>query len=215
MLLAFGIACALAERARSGAGQVIDAAMVDGAALLSAPLANAYAKGYFHPERGTNWLDSGAHYYDAYECADGEYLSIGAIEPKFYANLLAVLGLDDADLPDPQDDSTWPELSERIAAIVRTKPRDEWMDAFADDDQCVAPVLHFDEVAAHPHIAARQTFVEVDGVLQPSPAPRFDRTSPALDRPPAPAGHHSHEILRQFGFSDGEVDSLRTSGAIV
>jgi alpha-methylacyl-CoA racemase len=214
LLLAFGIACALAERERSGEGQVIDAAMVDGAALLSAPIANAYAKGYFHPERGTNWLDSGAHYYDAYECADGEYLSIGAIEPKFYANLLATLGLDPAELPDQADESSWPALKERIAAVVATKPRDEWMVAFADDDQCVAPVLRYDEAARHPHLTARDTYVDPDGVVQPSPAPRFDRTAPALDRPPAPAGHHTDEVLGAFGFAAAEVEHLRAAGAV-
>ena len=214
MLLAFGVACALAERARSGAGQVIDAAMVDGAALLSAPIAPAYALGFFHPERGTNWLDSGAHYYDVYECADGRWLSIGAIEPKFYANLLAVLGLDPADLPDQADESAWPELKARFATVLATRTRDEWMDAFADPDHCVAPVLPFDEVLDHPHIRARGTFVEVDGVPQPAPAPRFDRTPAALDRPPAPAGHHTDEVLAERGFTVDEVAALRAAGAI-
>jgi alpha-methylacyl-CoA racemase len=214
LLLAFGVACALAERAQSGQGQVIDAAMVDGAAVLSAPIAHAYAHGYFHAERGTNWLDSGAHYYDAYECADGEYLSVGAIEPKFYANLLATLGLDPAELPDQADQSAWPALKERIAAVIATKPRDEWMLLFADDDQCVAPVLRYDEAARHPHLTARGTYVEPDGVVQPSPAPRFDRTPAELGRPPAPAGHHTNEVLTAFGFAPDEVDTLRTAGAV-
>ena len=191
MLLAFGIACALAERSRSGVGQVIDAAMVDGAALLSAPIANAFALGYFHAERGTNWLDSGAPYYDAYECADGEYLSIGAIEPKFYANLLATLGLDGVDVPEQNDEAAWPAVKERFAAIVATRTRDEWMEAFSDDDHCVAPVLHYREVLDHPHLTARGTYVDLDEVLQPSPAPRFDRT-PAELGPPTGSGGAPH-----------------------
>jgi alpha-methylacyl-CoA racemase len=214
MLLAFGIACALAERATSGVGQVIDAAMVDGAALLSAPIANAYALGYFHDERGTNWLDSGAPYYDAYQCADGAYLSIGAIEPKFYANLLATLGLADDDLPDQHDETAWPGFSERVATIIATRTRDEWMELFGDDDQCVAPVLRYREVLDHPHIAARQTYVDPDGVLQPAPAPRFDRTGAALSRPPSPAGHHTDEVLTEFGFGADDLSDLHTTGAI-
>jgi alpha-methylacyl-CoA racemase len=214
LLLAFGIACALAERAGSGVGQVIDAAMVDGAALLSAPIANAFAQGYFHQARGTNWLDSGAHYYDAYECADGEHLSIGAIEPKFYANLLAGLGLAPDELPAQDDDVTWPASKERIAAIIRTRTRDEWMETFAGDDECVAPVLRFGEVARHPHIVARQTYVQPDGVLQPAPAPRFDRTSATLGRPPAPAGHHTDEVLAQLGLAGDEIERHRRDGAI-
>ena len=215
LLLAFGIVCALNERERSGEGQVVDAAMVDGAAILSAPIANAFALGYFHEERGTNWLDSGAPYYDAYECADGEYLSIGSIEPKFYANLLSVLGLDDAsDLPDQNDEQAWPRLKDRIAAIVKTRARDEWMEAFGDDDHCVAPVLRYGETIDHPHIEARQTYIERDDVLQPAPAPRFDRTPAALGRPPAPAGFHTDEVLAEYGFDAAACAALRESGAI-
>jgi alpha-methylacyl-CoA racemase len=214
LLLAFGIACALAERARSGLGQVIDAAMVDGAALLSAAIGPAYALGYFHAERGTNWLDSGAPFYDVYECADGRWLSVGAIEPKFYANLLAALGLDAADLPDQHDESAWPTLSAQVANIVRTRTCDEWMAEFADPDHCVAPVLRFDEVLEHPHVAARGTWVDIDGVPQPAPAPRFDRTAAALDRPPAPAGHHTDEVLAEHGFTHHEIAALRATGAV-
>ena len=215
MLLAFGIACALAERAGSGLGQVIDAAMVDGAALLSAPVATAYAAGYFHEERGTNWLDSGAHFYDTYECADGAFLSIGAIEPKFYANLLATLGIDATDLPDQNDESSWPAMKERLAGIFRTRTRDEWVEVFdGDDDQCVAPVLRFGEVLDDPQIRHRGTYVEVDGVLQPGPAPRFTRTGASLGRPPAPAGHHTDEVLAGLGLSDEERARLRSSGAV-
>lgn len=218
LLLAFGVACALAERARSGQGQVIDAAMVDGAAILSAPIAPAFAGGWFHPERGTNWLDSGSHYYDVYECADGAYLSVGAIEAKFYANLLTTLGIetgpDGGPLPDQNDEAAWPAMKELIAAVIRTRSAAEWMERFDGDDQCVAPVLPFADVPGHPHIAARDTYVDRDGVVQPAPAPRFDRTPATLDRPPAVAGQHTDEVLREAGFTDAETAALRSTGAV-
>ncbi|MCB1249552.1 MAG: CoA transferase [Acidimicrobiales bacterium] len=214
LLLAFGIVSALVERATSGLGQVVDAAMVDGAAILSAPIAPAFALGFFHAERGTNWLDSGAPYYDVYECADGRWLSIGAIEPQFYANLLAGLGLDPAVLPAQDDESAWPELKERFAAIVRTRTADEWMAVFDDPNNCVAPVRSFAEVLDDPHLAARGTYVDVDGVPQPAPAPRFDRTPATLDRPPAPAGHHTDEVLAEAGVDAATIAALRASGAV-
>jgi alpha-methylacyl-CoA racemase len=220
MLLAFGIACALSERATSGEGQVIDAAMIDGAAILSAPIAPAFALGYFHRERGTNWLDSGAPYYDAYQCADGEWLSIGAIEPKFYANLLRGLGLMDDEgnieegWPAQNDESQWPMMKERVASIIAGRPRDEWVVVFADPDNCVTPVLGFGDVLADEHLATRSTYVDVDGVPQPSPAPRFDRTPAALDRPPAPAGHHTDGLLAEAGFRSDEIAALKQAGAI-
>ena len=214
LLLAFGIVSALVERATSGLGQVVDAAMVDGAAILSAPIAPAFALGFFHAERGTNWLDSGAPFYDVYECADGRWLSIGAIEPQFYANLLAGLGLDPAVLPAQDDESAWPELKERFAAIVRTRTADEWMAVFDDPNNCVAPVRSFAEVLDDPHLAARGTYVDVDGVPQPAPAPRFDRTPATLDRPPAPAGHHTDEVLAEAGVDAATIAALRASGAV-
>jgi alpha-methylacyl-CoA racemase len=214
LLLAFGIACALAERARSGEGQVIDAAMVDGAAILSAPIAAAFALGFFHNERGTNWLDSGAPYYDVYECADGELLSVGAIEPKFYANLLEGLGLAGDDLPDQNDAAAWPALKARFAAIFATKSRDEWVAVFADDDNCVTPVLRFGDVIHDEHLRARGTYVEIDGVLQPTPQPRFDRTPATLGRPPAAPGEHTDEVLGEWGFTADEIATLRSARAI-
>lgn len=216
LLLAFGITCALNERSRSGLGQVIDAAMVDGAAILSAPIAPAFALGYFHAERGTNWLDSGAHYYDSYECADGRWISVGAIEAKFYANLLAGLGLDPvADgLPDQHDESQWPAMKERFAAIFRTRTCEQWEAVFADPDNCVTPVLGFGEVLGDDHLRARATYVEVDGVPQPAPAPRFGRTPAALGRPPATAGQHTVQILREAGLTAAEIEALRAAGAV-
>lgn len=214
LLLAFGVVCALAERSRSGEGQTIDAAMVDGAALLGAPMVPAYAMGYLHPERGTNFVDSGAPYYEVYECADGALISVGAIEARFYANLLAGLGLDPADLPDQDDQAAWPELKATFAAAFAAQPRAHWLDVFAGPDECVAPVHRYDEVRSDDHLAARGTYVELDGVLQPAPAPRFDRTPAALDRPPAPAGHHTDEVLAASGFDAAAVSALRASGVV-
>jgi alpha-methylacyl-CoA racemase len=214
MVLALGVCAALVERATSGRGQVIDAAMVDGVALLCAPIANAYMQGFFNQERGTNWLDSGAHYYDVYETADGQYVSIGAIEAKFYANLLDVLGLDPDELPDQNDTEQWPAMKERFAAIFRAKTRDEWEAQLSGLDVCFAPVLPFADAAQHPHLRARATYVDIDGITQPAPAPRFDRTPATLDRPPAPAGHHTDEVLRRAGFGDAEIEALRADKAV-
>src|SRR5690606_8219946 len=179
MLLAAGILAALVERQRSDRGQVVDAAMVDGAALLMAPLFGAWASGFWSPERGTNLLDSGAPFYDCYECADGGWVSVGALEPQFYAALLEGLGLaDDEDLPRQDDQSRWPELRARIGGASRSRTRDEWAEAFAVYDACVAPVLTMGEAPVHSHALARGAFVDVDGVPQPAAAPRFDRTPP-------------------------------------
>jgi alpha-methylacyl-CoA racemase len=214
MLLALGVCAALVERASSGQGQVIDAAMVDGVALLAAPIANAYIQGYFNTERGTNWLDSGAHYYDVYETSDGQFVSIGAIEEKFYANLLRALGLDPSELPDQNDMEQWPAMKERFAEIFRSSTRADWEQRLAHLDVCFAPVLPFADAAVHPHLVERQTYVDVNGITQPAPAPRFDRTPAALDRPPAPAGHHTEEILTECGFTPSEIDDLRAGGAV-
>ncbi len=215
MLLAFGVVCALLSRERTGAGQVIDAAMVDGAALLSACIGPAYALGYFHAERGTNFLDSGAPYYDCYECADGAWLSVGAIEPKFYANLLLGLGLaDEPDLPAQDDEASWPAMKERFASIIARRPAAEWAEVFADPDNCVTPVRSFIDVINDPHIAARGTYVSLDGVPQPAPAPRFSGTPAALDRPPAVAGQHTDDLLASAGFAAHEIAALRESGAV-
>jgi alpha-methylacyl-CoA racemase len=220
MLLALGVCAALVERASSGKGQVIDAAMVDGAALLLAPVFPAHSMGLWHDERGTNALDGGAPFYDCYECADGRWISVGAIEAAFYAQLLVGLGLVGADgqplddLPDQDDESSWPRMKVRFAAIFATRPRDAWLETFEGMDACVAPVLTMGEVADDPHVRARRTYVERDGVVQAAPAPRFDRTPATLDRPPAPPGHHTDEILAEAGFAPHEVTSLRAARAI-
>jgi len=214
MLLAFGVACALVEAQRSGQGQVIDAAMVDGAAMLMAAFHGMLHSGAFVEERGTNMLDSGAHFYDAYETADGKYVSIGSIEPQFYAELLRLSGLDGEDLPAQMDRSQWPTLKERIAAIFKAKTRDEWCAIMEGTDVCFAPVLSLREAHAHPHNVHRGTFVEFAGVRQPAPAPRFSRTQPELTRPAAHPGEHTDVALSEWGFTANEIAALRTAGAV-
>jgi alpha-methylacyl-CoA racemase len=215
LLLAFGIACALFEAGRSGQGQVIDAAMIDGAANLMSMFFGFKAMGIWSPERGTNLLDTGAHFYDVYECADGRYVSIGSIEPQFYAELLKRTGLDgDPDLATQMDRSAWPALKAKLAEVFRSRTRDEWCDEMEGTDVCFAPVLSMDEAPAHPHNVARGTFETRDGVVQPAPAPRFSRTAPELDRPPAHPGQHTDEVLADWGFGEDEVAALRSAGAV-
>jgi alpha-methylacyl-CoA racemase len=220
LLLALGVCAALVERAASGRGQVIDAAMVDGVSLLSAAIGPAYSSGYFRPERGTNLFDSGAPFYDCYETADAKWLSIGALEPQFYADLLVGLGLADAAawpggaVPDRDDESTWPVLRARFSEVVASRGLDDWLETFSDLDACVFAVRSFGEVVADPHVVARGTWIDVDGVVQPAPAPRYDRTPASLDRPPAPPGHHTDEVLAGAGFTPVEIERLRSSRAV-
>ena len=209
MLLAFGLACGLVERDRSGRGQVIDAAMVDGAAALMALMHGMRAMGYWKDERGTNLLDTGAHFYDVYETRDGKYVSIGSIEPQFYAELLRLAGLEGEELPSQMDRSRWPEQKERLAEIFRRKTRDEWCAIMEGSDVCFAPVLHMGEAPKHPHNQQRGTFVEVAGVTQPAPTPRFSRTPAQIAGPPAHAGQHTDAVLRDFEFSNEEITALR------
>jgi alpha-methylacyl-CoA racemase len=214
LMLAYGILAALLERSRSGKGQVVDAAMVDGAAALMAIIFGAHASGWWRDERASNMLDGGAHFYDCYETKDGKYVSIGSIEPQFYAQLLELTGLKGEPLPHQMDRSAWPKLKERMAAIFKTKTRDEWCDVMEGSDVCFAPVLSLAEAPEHAHMKARNTFVEVEGVRQPGPAPRFSRTPGVIERPPAHAGEHTDEALADWGFPGGEIAKLRESGAI-
>ncbi|CAN5493882.1 CaiB/BaiF CoA-transferase family protein [soil metagenome] len=215
MLLAFGIVCGVLEARQSGQGQVIDAAMVDGAAVLMTMMHSFKAMGIWDDQRGTNMLDSGAHFYDTYETADGRYVSIGSIEPQFYAELLRLTGLDDDDtLAWQHDKAQWPALKERLAGIFRQKTRDEWCDLMEGTDVCFAPVLSMHEAATHPHNVHRGTFVEVAGHTQPGPAPRFSRTPPEVSRPPAHAGQHTDEVLADWGFDPDRIAKLRADGAI-
>ena len=214
MLLAVGILSALIERARSGRGQVVDAAMVDGAALLMTMIYEQRALGTWADERGANYIDGGAHFYDTYETADGRYVAVGAIEEQFYSCLLEVMGLDPAGLPDQWDRKRWPEMRARFAAVFRTRTRDEWCALLEAKEACFAPVLDLDEAPAHPHLVARRTFMDVDGAAVPAPAPRFSRST-AGPPPPAPKfGAHTHEVLAAAGFSDEEIAAFRAAGAI-
>lgn len=214
MLLAVGVLAALLERARSGKGQVVDAAMVDGAALLLAPILGWWQAGAFPGPRGHNLLDSGAPFYDTYACSDGRFLSVGAIEPKFHAELLELLGIDPDEHGHQYDASRWAEQKERIAAAVATKTRDAWVQATEGRETCVGPVLDLDELEHDEHLRARGTIQRRDGLLQPGIAPRFDRTPGALSRPPAAPGADTRAALADWGISDERVGALLDAGAL-
>jgi alpha-methylacyl-CoA racemase len=213
LYLALGIVSAMLEARTSGQGQVVDAAMVDGSASLMTLIYGSRAAGYWSDERGTNRLDSGSHWYNVYETRDGKYVGIGAIEGRFYRNALKLLGLDEADSPQ-HERARWPELRERFAAAFKTRTRDEWVELAKDADVCISPVLSLAEAPLHPHLQARKTFVEVEGVVQPAPAPRFSRTPGEIQRPPAEPGQHTDEALSDWGFAASEIAALHEAGAI-
>ena len=214
MLLAFGLVAAMLSARTTGKGQVVDAAMVDGAASLMTMMFAFRQLGWWKEERGVNILDTGAHFYEVYETSDGGFMAVGAIEPQFYAELLDRLGLADAGLPDQNDRARWPEMKERFAARFATRTRAEWEEVFAGSDACVAPVLSPAEAPDHPHNRARSTFTEVAGVVQPAPAPRFLSTPGEIRRPPPNPGQHGDDALADWGFAAGEVEQLRREGAI-
>ncbi len=216
MLLAVGVLAALVEAGRSGQGQVIDAAMVDGSALLAMMTHSMLQGGLWRDERGVNLLDTGAHFYDVYETADAKYVSIGSIEPQFYRELLRLTGLDsDADFVERQmDHLAWPELKTRLAEVFRTRTRDEWCALMEHTDVCFAPVLSLREAPHHRHNVARDTFIDVAGAVQPAPAPRFDRTPPAVPSPPPVAGADTDVVLAAAGFDPDEITELRSEGAV-
>jgi alpha-methylacyl-CoA racemase len=215
MLLAFGVVCAVLEARASGEGQVVDAAMVDGSAALMAMTWGLRAMGAFDEERlGGNVLDTGAPFYDTYETADGRFVSVGALEPQFYAELVQRLGLSDEDLPAQMDRSAWPLLRERFTAVFKSKTRDEWCAILEHTDACFAPVLTMSEATDHPHVRARGTVVELEGVQQPAPAPRFSRTPGSIQRRAAQPGQHTDEALADWGFGPDELVKLRDAGAI-
>jgi alpha-methylacyl-CoA racemase len=215
MLLAYGVVCALLEKARSGQGQVVDAAMVDGASALMGMIYAMKSMGVWRDERGTNMLDTGSHFYDVYETRDAKYVSIGSIEPQFYALLLQQLGLEGEELPPQMDREQWAALKVRVAEIFKTRTRDEWSAIMEGTDVCYAPVLDLDEAPEHTHLKQRKTFVEAAGVIQPAPAPRFSRTAPELVRPPSFEGQHTDEVLADFGFDAERVAALRDAKAVV
>ena len=211
--LAIGVLAALVERDRSGQGQVIDAAMLDGAASLTAFLHGLRQLGAWSLERGSNLLDGAAPYYDTYRCADGRFLAVAALEPQFHAELCRRLELDPAEWPQ-HDQAAWPHQKERLAALLATRDRDEWVALFADSDACVAPVLDLAEAPAHPHNQARGTFVDAFGSVQPAPAPRLSRTPGAIERPPPGYGEHTDEVLDALGYDADARAALRAAGEI-
>lgn len=212
--LALGLLAGIIEARTSGLGQVVDAAMVDGAASLMASAYGMHGAGLHGDERGTNLIDGGAFYYGTYETADGRFVAIGSIERRFYDELLAVLELDPADIPDRDDRVRWPEHRERLAAVFRTRTRDEWTKRMEGTDVCYAPVLDLHEAPEHEHNRARGTFVEVDGVVQPAPAPRFSRTASAIQAPPCSPGADTAEVLADWGFSEDELRVLTGDGTV-
>lgn len=213
MLLAFGITCALVHSRDSGEGQVIDASMLEGSSLLMTAFFGGRRSG-LNTDRGTNLLDSGAPFYECYETADGKWLAVGAMESKFYATLLTVVGLDVSSLPSQMDRDGWPLLKSRLAEAFLTRTREEWESCFAGTDACVTPVLDLDEVEVHPHNAARGSFPCIFDVIQPGPAPRFSRTQASVERPPPEPGQHTNEVLAEAGLTAREIEKLRSVGAI-
>jgi alpha-methylacyl-CoA racemase len=214
MLLALGIVSAILEARISGSGQVVDAAIVDGSALLTAALWGMREQGSWSDEHGVNLADSGAPFYDVYECADGRYVAVGSIEPQFYAQLL--LGLDVHGIPSNEqyDVTKWPLVHKRLQEVFIQRDRDAWCEILRDFDACFAPVLNLDEAPGYAHNVERRTFVEIDGVRQPAPAPRFSRTPGAIRRPPPLPGQHTEEILDEMGFTGSDIELMRKSGAI-
>jgi len=213
MLLAVGMVAGLYEAQRSGNGRVVDAAMIDGSALLTTMIHGMRAEGLWSDERGANLLDGGAPFYEAYETADGRFMAVGAIEPQFFAEFVRLLQLD-GELPPQLEQRTWPEMKQRIAARFKMRTRDEWESVFSGTDACVAPVLTFEEAPVHTHHRARHTFVDLEGVTQPAPAPRFGVEPAVVVGPPPAPGQHTDEILARFGFDDAKRDLLREQKAV-
>jgi alpha-methylacyl-CoA racemase len=216
MFLAYGVVCGLLEAHGSGRGQVVDTAMVDGTAVLMS-MFWAFKKLGMHDEnaRGTNLLDTGAHFYDVYRCSDGEYVSVGSIEPQFYAELLRLTGLDDDEqFAKQMDRDEWPALKARLTELFATRTRAEWCELMETTDVCFAPVLTMSEAAEHPHNVERATFVDIAGTVQPAPAPRFSRTAPEVVRPPAHAGAHTVDVLADWGIERERIDAWTASGGV-
>lgn len=214
LYLALGLVCGILEAQKSGKGQVVDTAMVDGAASLVTMFYGLMASGVWQDERGVNLLDTGAHYYNVYETKDGKHVSIGSIEAKFYQELLELTGLDKEDLPPQTDPKSWPILSARLTEIFKTRTRDEWDAIMEGTDVCYAPVLSLMEATKHPHNVQRETYVTRDGVVQPAPAPRFSRTKPEIQGPPCLPGEHTREAMTDWGIPADSIDALTEKGII-
>jgi alpha-methylacyl-CoA racemase len=214
LLLAMGVLAALVERQTSGRGQVVDASMVEGAALLTTALHGLRNLGLWNRGRGENMLDGGAPFYDTYETADGKYVAVGAIEERFWAELLRVLDLDPDELADRRDPARWPAIRERLAAVLRTRTRDEWAKLAEGTDACLTPVLTTSEAVSHPHNVARESFVDVEGRPQPAPAPKFGRTPPGPPAAPHEPRSDTTAVLSELGLSGAEIDRLRAAGTV-
>ncbi|MGB5719338.1 MAG: CaiB/BaiF CoA-transferase family protein [Woeseiaceae bacterium] len=215
MMLAVGMLAAMLNAQATGKGQVIDAAMTDGSALATTLVYGLLKGGRWRSSRESNLLDGGSHWYDCYECADGHYVSLGALEPEFYAALLEKLGLEnDRDFRAQYDPEQWPELKRRLSEIFKSQPRQHWCDLLEGSDVCFAPVLDFEEAPEHPHNRERQAFTSVAGVTQPAPAPRFSFTASEISAPPPKPGQHTDDVLESAGYSAEEIDNLRKRGAI-
>ncbi len=214
LYIAFGIVCGIVEAAKSGKGQVVYAAMTDGASSLMTGIYGLKAQGMFGAGRGSNVLDSGAHFYQVYETKDGEYISLAPIERKFYEELLERVGFDKQKYDDQWTQDGWPDSREGMQEVFKTKTRDEWCEILEGTDVCFAPVLSLDEAPEHPHNKERETFVDVNGAIQPAPAPRFSRTPGKIHRPPPSPGEHTDEVLGEWGFASDELGRLREAGAI-
>jgi alpha-methylacyl-CoA racemase len=214
LYLAMGVLAGIVSARTTGRGQVVDCSMVEGSASLMMMMYGALAAGAWKEQRGSNRTDGGAHYYQVYETKDGEHVAIGSIEPQFYALLLKHTGLEGETLPPQTDRTTWPGMQQRLARIFKQKTRDEWTEIMEQTDICFAPVLRMSEAMQHKHNVHRESFVEIAGIRQPGPAPRFAGTPTRVQRPPAQVGEHTDEILREWGFAAGEIAALHKSGAV-
>ena len=215
MFLAFGMVCALLEARQSGLGQVIDCSMVEGTALLTTLFFAMHQAGLWKDERGSNGVDGASHFYNTYETQDGKWIAIGAMEPQFYAALIAKIGADPQRFARQNQPDTWPELKAELARIFKTRTRAQWQDLLEGSDACFAPVLSLAEAPGHPHNRARGSFIEVDGTVQPAPAPRFSRTAPEVKHGPRPAGADTEEVLHAWGFGSDEIRDLESAGAVL
>ena len=214
LYLAFGLLAGIISARATGQGQVVDCAMTDGSASLMSMFYGMLASGAWREGREANLLDGGAHFYGTYQCKDDRWVSLGSIEPQFYALLLEKAGLDDPQFKLQMSRDDWPELKSKLAAVIKTKTRDEWTALMEGTDVCFGPVMGLKEAATHPHNAARETFVTIDGVVQPAPAPRFSATPGAIQAPPPAIGADNEAALSDWGFAPSAIEALRTAGAL-
>jgi alpha-methylacyl-CoA racemase len=214
LYLAFGLLAGVIQARETGQGQVVDAAMTDGAASLMAMFYGFKASGMWQEKRRSNLLDGGAHFYDTYQCADGKWVSIGSIEPQFYALLLQKTGISDEAFAAQMDRSAWPDLKAKLAEVIKRKTQAEWCEIMDATDVCFAPVLDLEDAPKHAHNVARETFLTIEGVVQPAPAPRFSATPGKVQHPPAAIGAHDRSALADWGFSDDEFKALQGTGAV-